>query len=138
MVIEKTRTIVVVDDDPDDTDLIETAVGEIDPSVDCRVFHSGETALSFFAAHQQELPEFIILDLNMPKLSGRECLSQIRRMHAYDHVPVIINSTTIFPKDKVELKTMGASFIFAKTSRFEKLVEILQFIMKKDWVAMQE
>jgi DNA-binding response OmpR family regulator len=132
----KTKTIVVVDDDPDDTDLIQTAVEEIDSSVDCKIFHSAENALTFFQEATQGLPDFIILDLNMPKVSGRECLLRIREIKSYDTVPVIINSTTIFPKDKTDLKNMGASFIFTKTNRFDKLIEILQFIMEKNWVEM--
>lgn len=132
----KTKRIVVVDDDPDDTDLIQTAVEEIDSTVDCTVFHSAENAIIFFKKISDELPDFIILDLNMPKVSGRECLLKIRELRSFDRVPVIINSTTIFPKDKSELKTMGASFIFTKTSRFDKLIEILKFIMNKNWAEM--
>jgi CheY-like chemotaxis protein len=132
----KTRTIVVVDDDNDDTDLIQTAVGEIDPQVECKIFNSAEKAIIYFSDPGHNLPDFVILDLNMPKISGRECLLKIRQLSDYSSVPVIINSTTIFPKDKSELKALGASFIFTKTNRFEKLVEILQYIMGKDWVSM--
>jgi CheY-like chemotaxis protein len=132
----KTKTIVVVDDDNDDTDLIQTAVGEIDPQVECKIFNSAENAIAYFKDSSHDLPDFVILDLNMPKMSGRECLLQIRQIEGYSTVPVIINSTTIFPKDKSELKALGASFIFTKTNRFEKLVEILQYIMQKDWVSM--
>jgi CheY-like chemotaxis protein len=132
----RTKTIVVVDDDNDDTDLIQTAVEEIDARVECKIFNTAENALGYFQDPTHELPDFIILDLNMPKVSGRECLARIRQMKNYASVPVIIHSTTIFAKDKSDLKALGASFMFAKTDRFEKLVEVLQFILQKDWVTI--
>jgi DNA-binding response OmpR family regulator len=128
--------MVVIDDDDDDTDLVQTAMEEIGSDVECIIFNSAENALCYFDDKTHILPDFIILDLNMPKVSGRECLARIRKLSAYANVPVIINSTSIFPKDKVELKALGASFIFTKTNRFEKLVEVLRFIMMKDWAIM--
>jgi DNA-binding response OmpR family regulator len=127
------KTIIVIDDDPDDTDLILTAVEEIDPSVNCLAFNYCDQAIAYLKDSNNKTPDFIILDMNMPRMSGKECLVKIRSMEHNATVPVIINSTTIIPKDKVELKTLGASFIFTKTNQFEKLVQILSFILSGEW-----
>jgi CheY-like chemotaxis protein len=128
------KTFVVIDDDPDDTDLISIAAAEIDPAVHCIVFNASEQAIDYLRMDSTCPPDFIILDLNMPRIGGRECLTILRKLNRYRHVPIIINSTTIVPKDRTELKALGASYIFAKTFRFDKLVEILRYMLADDWV----
>jgi DNA-binding response OmpR family regulator len=128
------KTFIVIDDDTDDTDLISTAAAEIDPGVNCIVFNASEQAIDYLRQDSTCAPDFIILDLNMPRIGGRECLTILRKLARYKNVPIIINSTTIVPKDRTELKTLGASYIFAKTYRFEKLVEILRYMLADDWV----
>jgi two-component system, response regulator len=86
--------IVFVDDDPDDRELI----------VDCllhnhissyRIFDSGTTLFTYLKTLQaHELPEVIVLDLNMPAMDGLEVLTKLKAVEPYQHIPVYLLTTS--------------------------------------------
>lgn len=80
------------------------------------------------------LPEVILLDINMPKKNGLDCLVEIRK-HEGDlkEVPVIILSTSSHPANIEKAKELGASFYAVKPNRFDILKSFLEEILKMDW-----
>ncbi|WP_406568159.1 response regulator [Algoriphagus halophytocola] len=74
---------------------------------------------------QDEKPHYIFLDLNMPMLSGKECLSKIRKLQGYKDVPIIIFSTSSFRGDIEDCKKLGASHFFTKVTSISQLSETI-------------
>lgn len=115
-----------VDDDPDDSALFCEAVKEAAPSYTCLVADSAASALEILS-DRQKIPDYIFLDVNMPKMNGLECLKLIKNNHALNHIKVIMYSTASDPAHMKEFKKLGAVFL-AKTTRYDTLVKKLSEI----------
>ncbi len=109
------------------------AIHEVDGSIECHSSTSGEDALRELERETVALPDLIFLDLNMPKLNGKQVLKEIKRSHALQHVPVIMYSTSFAPHDIQEVTYLGAAFHLLKPSRFDDLCKSLRVILSKDW-----
>ena len=72
------KSLLIVDDDPDDRSLFIEAVKEIDDTIHCISATNGQEALEVLNSADQ-LPDFIILDLRMPRYGGKKCLYEIKR-----------------------------------------------------------
>ncbi|HET9487511.1 MAG TPA: response regulator, partial [Chryseosolibacter sp.] len=71
-------TILNVDDDAEDIEIFCEAVREIDASIICLTAKSAEEAMQILNS-DIELPEYIFLDINMPKVDGNACLKEIKK-----------------------------------------------------------
>ena len=63
------------------------------------------------------LPDFIFLDLNMPRVNGRQCLIQLKKDTKLASIPVIIYSTSKLDADRQETKELGSVFFFLNPVR---------------------
>ena len=72
--MHKPRTFFIVDDDIDDQELFIEAVSEVDRSISCIPVSNCEEALAVLKSTKTDLPDMIFLDLNMPRLNGKQCL----------------------------------------------------------------
>jgi CheY-like chemotaxis protein len=70
--------ILIVDDDADDRELFIDAIKEVDSEIECTTAVDGKQALEQLKNSYDSLPDFIFLDLRMPRLSGKKCLLQIK------------------------------------------------------------
>src|SRR5688572_5754140 len=102
--------ILIVDDDEDDIDIFREAIEELDPSVKCLSAFNGLEALSLLAKLHTKLPDYIFLDLNMPKLNGKCCLAELKKSSVYRQIPVIIYTTSRLESDIEETRRLGASY----------------------------
>ena len=123
------RTCLLVDDDDDDTEIFCMALMEAHPAIDCRTVSNGLEALRMLK-EPGFVPDYIFLDLNMPLMSGKECLQEIRKEVHLREVPVIIYTTSASQKDIQDTMELGASYFITKPPRIsvlaEKLAEVLQ------------
>ena len=117
----------IIDDDADDRDIFEIALGESDSQFSLTALDSGQKALEMLSTGNN-VPDYIFLDLNMPLLSGKECLSEIRNINGLDKVPVVIYSTSSYSKDIEDTKMLGANHFLTKTPDIRRLSEILKEI----------
>jgi CheY-like chemotaxis protein len=79
-------------------------------------------------------PDFVILDLNLPRHSGIEILKRLRNFPKYAAAPVIIFTSSDSPQDKVEAFRLGANRYFQKPTDlagFMKLGEMVKEILPK-------
>jgi CheY-like chemotaxis protein len=101
------------DDDQDDLDLVLDAFARFTDNVDVITAQDGYEALAYL----KNLPPFepspclIILDMNMPRLDGKETLKTIRTMDRFRDVPVVMFTTSSFALDKDFADLHGAGFI---------------------------
>ena len=126
------KCILIGDDDPDDQELFLEALKEIDEDFVCITAFDGQDVLDKLA-NPLFIPDMIFLDLNMPKMSGKECLREIKKSSLLSDVPVIIYSTSDDKKEMSEVLQSGAVFFFQKPNRFEELSRALTHIIFHDW-----
>ncbi|ELR73034.1 two-component response regulator [Fulvivirga imtechensis AK7] len=115
----------LVDDDPDDREIFALALHDINHSYKCTTAKNGVEALEKLSKDQAFLPDFIFLDLNMPKLSGKNCLKKIRENSRLLQVPVIIYSTSSYENDIEETRQLGATHYLVKPASISYLSELL-------------
>lgn len=120
----------MVDDDVDDRELFLEALNEIDGNFKCHTAPNGEEALKLLSENLPQLPDYIFLDLNMPRLNGKQCLIEIKKRKEFSEVPVIIYSTSSAPKDIEETTRLGASHFLTKPSSFEELRNQLSAVLR--------
>ena len=114
----------LIDDDADDREIFSLALSEADPEVECVMAGSGFDALEKLKP-AAFVPDFIFLDLNMPGMTGRECLKEIRRMDRLDNTPVIVYSTSSVSRDVQETRKMGANDYISKPTSISELTALL-------------
>jgi CheY-like chemotaxis protein len=121
-------TLLIVDDDSDDVALFCDAVHEIDETYRCIPAFNGTQALELLE-HAIIKPNFIFMDLNLPLMNGKECLSQIKSNPQFTDIPVIIYSTSRLQKDIEDVYKLGATNFLTKPSSFRDIIKKIAIIL---------
>ena len=128
--MKKQKKIILIDDDEDEGYLFNEALRRIDQSLAHDYFQDAIDALRFLAnKDQQSLPDFIFLDLNMPRMNGTECLIELKSNKYLAAIPVIILSTSDNESDITQAKSLGASYFVTKPNRLKLLEAAIYFII---------
>ncbi len=122
------KNVFLVDDDRDDREIFIEALAEIDNSFTCFTAENGEDAINKLHANAFA-PDYIFLDLNMPRMNGRECLVEIKNIKRLVNIPVIIYTTSSLQKEKEELVKLGASTFITKPANFRELCHSLKQVL---------
>jgi Response regulator containing CheY-like receiver, AAA-type ATPase, and DNA-binding domains len=101
------RHICLADDDSDDYLLFSSSLEDIDNTVQFTWCSTGEKLLEFLRT-TTELPDLILLDLNMPTMDGPTCLKKLKADPAFSHVPVVMFSTASSPAIVKQVEENGA------------------------------
>jgi CheY-like chemotaxis protein len=122
--------VVYADDDPDDIELVEEAFKHYANNVEVITFRDASQALSYLKnlSDGDPFPCLIILDINMPLMSGKEALVRLRNMERYESIPVVLFTTSSMPLDKGFAQHHNAGFITKPLGYEQMAVIIKQFI----------
>jgi CheY-like chemotaxis protein len=120
--------IFYVDDDPDDIEIFIDALKTANSGISCATARDGEEALMLLQA-TNILPDLMFIDVNMPKLSGVEFLSELRSDVRFAKIPAIIYSTGSHNLEKVDQQKLGILKIMKKHSDYRKLCVELKNII---------
>ena len=131
--MEVNKIFFIADDDSDDREIFIEALKGIDEYCDCITAFDGQEALFKLTKGMLKLPDFIFLDLNMPRMSGKQCLTEIKKDKKLQQIPVIIYSTSAEKKDIEETIKLGAAFFLQKPNRFDDLSRALANIISHKW-----
>jgi CheY-like chemotaxis protein len=124
----KALSFLLVDDDSDDTSLFKEVLGEVNSSIIFNSAEDGQQAIQFLKSRTNELPDVIFLDLNMPRMGGKECLVQIKNDEKLHKIPVIMYTTSSQSKDIEETMQKGAICFITKPTNIKELKNILASI----------
>ena len=119
------KKILVVDDDMDDVQLFGEVIANIEPSRKLQHAEDGRDALEKLAETTNHLPDLIFLDLNMPRMDGKECLRKLKKNDQLNHIPVIIYTTSSQIIDIEETMEAGAVCFITKPNNLKELERIL-------------
>ena len=133
----KPITILLADDDEDDCMLTKTALNECRLANQVDITQDGEQLMDYLNRRgkygqlaEAPLPGLILLDLNMPRKSGREALQEIRADPKLRHIPVVVLTTSKAEEDILRTYKLGVNSFIVKPVTFESLVEIVKTLMK--------
>lgn len=106
------RTILCVDDDADDRELLGDIMYKVAPELLVVYAEDGLQAMDLLQqSHElKNLPCLIVLDLNMPFLDGRQTFERIKANPNYNNIPLVILSTSESPADKASFSRGGIPF----------------------------
>jgi CheY-like chemotaxis protein len=122
------RIVLIVDDDSDDRDFFCEALHEIDQTVQCVCSKNGQEALELLKSKKVK-PDYIFMDLNMPRLGGIQCLKAIKQHKNLSDIPVIIFSTTKQFEEAEKTKQLGAVLFLTKPPTYTELVRKLSLVL---------
>lgn len=127
--------ILLAEDDPDDQYLIGEALDESGVGVELYVVEDGEDLLDYLNrrgkyanSEQYPLPRLILLDLNMPRLDGREALRLIKASPEFRRIPVVVLTTSQAEEDVYRTYDLGISGYITKPVSFTGLREVMKAI----------
>jgi len=123
------KTAILIDDDRDDLEFLEAAIRQVDHSVKCISYLFCDDALRKIVNDASSVPNYIFIDINMPRLNGNQCLKELRSDPKFKNVPITMLSTSMPAPVAEALKENGASFTFEKPKNFEDYEQILKLIL---------
>ncbi len=128
-------TILVADDDPDDRMLIEDAFQESKLQNERRFVKDGIELLEYLQRRgayadpaDSPRPDVILLDLNMPRMDGREALSIIKADPNIKLIPVVVLTTSKAEEDILRTYDLGVNSFITKPVTFDGLVDIVKVL----------
>jgi two-component system, response regulator len=127
------KMILLVEDNPDDEDLTLRALRKNKILNNVAVAHDGAEALDFLfgtGAYANRdttiLPEVVLLDLNLPKISGLEVLRRVRENEATRLLPIVILTSSREERDLIQGYSLGANSYVRKPVDFTQFVEAVR------------
>ena len=138
------REILLVEDSPDDVELTRIAFAEAGIDDLLQVARDGTEALDYLFARGRhagrdpaDLPSLVLLDLNLPRLDGREVLQAIRADAAMHALPVVVLTTSTEPFDIDASSALGANGYIRKPVDFDQFVAAMRQVGLY-WLARDE
>ncbi|GAA0880823.1 response regulator [Algoriphagus jejuensis] len=123
--MKKATHILLVDDDEDDRVLFREALSELPHPTKYDEAVDGADALAILQRVKKSLPDFIFLDLNMPKMNGKTLLMAMKNDAELKEIPVIVLTTSTEDNDRQESLQLGAFSFVTKPPTFGDLRRII-------------
>lgn len=122
------RDILLVEDDPADAMLIEGALLERGVAREVTQVADGVAALDYLRAPERTRPDLIVLDLNMPRMNGRELLAVLKEDDDLKIIPVVVLTTSGAPDDVVTAYRHHANAYITKPVNLDDFIRAVHSI----------
>lgn len=125
------KAILLVDDDADDRMLFEEIYADLgyDKSM-LKQLENGQEVVEYVSnVKPNDLPALIILDHNMPKMTGEQTLRYLKSKPEYSAIPVVVYSTSIFGQFADECKDLGAVLVLEKPGLYRDYNDMIAKVM---------
>lgn len=126
--MEKKIQCLLVEDDIDDQEIFTMCLRKIDKNIECRISNNGVEAITLLNSNDSYIPDFIFMDVNMPKMNGIECLKKVKEMERLKKAKVFMYSTTSEKSVLSQSKELGADEFIVKPAKAQILKEKLATI----------
>ncbi len=129
-------TILMVDDDKDDHIFFREALDNLKVGqISVLSVYDGSEAMNFllkkgeYSKNNSPLPDFIVLDLNMPVLDGWGVMEQLKSLAQFHHLPIYVLTTSWQEAHQTECKRLGCSGFFSKPPDHNDLKAVIQSML---------
>jgi CheY-like chemotaxis protein len=129
-------TVLLVEDNPTDLYVLRMVLERCELGLDLHIARDGEHALRYLedvAQQKSACPTLVLLDLNVPKVSGIEVLRRLRHASPCNRVPVIVVTSSGETADRAETQRLGANAFFQKPvdlAAYMQLVPLLKSVLE--------
>lgn len=136
-------TILYAEDDEEDRMLVLEAMKESRLANPVATVADGEELLEYlrrtgrYRDRSPERPGLILLDLNMPRLDGREALREIKSDPALRPIPIVVLTTSKAEEDIIRSYDLGVNSFICKPVTFEALIDMIK-ALGKYWLEIVE
>ena len=124
------NTIIVIDDDTDDLDIMADVIVTVDPTANCVTFKDPMVAVTQLLSGQGLLPRYIFIDHNMPTMRGDEVLVKIREDERFKETIIVMISTSMPVLDSSKFYEAGADYAVEKPNRLASYYTLLKSIFR--------
>ncbi len=122
--------ILLVEDEPADAHLVRSALKENKVLCNMSVVQDGVEALAYLRRegqyHDAVFPDLILLDLNMPRMNGREFLAVVKADEELKTIPVVVLTTSDVERDVVASYKLGAAGYITKPVDMDQFIDALR------------
>lgn len=139
--VGRTPHILVAEDDPDDRMLIREAFEESFPECSLSFAHNGVELMALLdrvsetnCTPDENAPDLILLDLNMPLKDGRKALQEIKSDPRLSHLVVVVMTTSSNADDAAFCRHHGANSYIVKPTKYTELTDIVASL-KRLWMS---
>ena len=129
------KKILLIDDNPNDIELTKRALKKSQIYNEIVVIDDGEDALKYFFGNNgdgirpaKEMPLVVLLDLDLPRVSGMEILKKLRANDKTKLMPVIILAGSPADKDRITLEKLGFVSLVTKPIKFPEFAEAIRLL----------
>jgi len=131
--------ILLVEDSSSDAYLIRELVARRENAAEIHWVVDGYYALDYIFQRKQyqsvNRPDIILLDLNLPRISGYEVLKELKDNDDFSTIPVIILTTSRDPLDHTQCKALGADMCLSKPHALKEFDDMIQCVL--DWTSLR-
>ncbi|WNI14468.1 response regulator [Actinacidiphila sp. ITFR-21] len=124
----RTYSVLLVEDDPADALLVEDALSEGGLARSLTHVGDGLEALAHLRDTAKERPDLIVLDLNMPRMNGRELLAVLRDDDELGSIPLVVLTTSAAPDDITDAYQKHANAYVTKPVNLDDFLRAVQRI----------
>jgi len=132
--IPRTIELLLVEDNPGDVRLTQEALRETGVATNLTVARDGQEALRLLCrareAGGQSMPDLVLLDLNLPKLSGHEVLKRMKSHDELKSIPVVVLSTSNAARDISKSYKSHANCYITKPVDYDRFIELIQGLLR--------
>jgi CheY-like chemotaxis protein len=126
-------SILLVEDDRINALTFKKGLSRVNNDVELITLETAENALQYLR-NEDNLPSIIVLDLNLPKMNGIEFLAIIKNDVSFKGIPVIVLTTSMNPKDKINCFNLQVAGYFVKPlDYFELIASIFNYWKKSEF-----
>lgn len=127
--ISKTNPVffIYADDDKDDHEILSTAIKSSVLTYRLKSVYDGDELIKFLSKNiTTALPDFLVIDLNMPKVDGFTAIKQIKSETQFENIPIYVLSTSGRLDDRQKAKAYGVTGFYTKPAKLSELRDILE------------
>ena len=128
--MKSTRTLhlLLIEDNEGDILLTQEALSDVALRNSLTVMRDGEQALDYLKNSKNHLPDLILLDINLPRMDGKEFLNRIKTDPALLHIPVVVLTTSSSGRDIKDAYSLYANCYITKPVDFDSFVQVIRAI----------
>lgn len=119
------KKLLLIDDDPDELEILLDVVGKLTVSCTCTWAASAEEGIRLL---EDSKPDLVLLDINMPRQNGWECLTILKKKNMIEKIPVVLYSNGVDAGLIFKAKSLGAADAVAKSFESKELIDLLSRI----------
>ena len=126
--MQKPIHCLIIDDDPDDQEIFLMCVQEININIQCLTCNTGVDAISMLESDHRYIPEYIFIDVNMPKMDGITCLGILKKIERLKYSKFFMYSTSADRSALENSRKFGANDFIIKPVKKAELKDRLSGI----------